>query len=131
MITAAPPPVLEVYYSPTCAPCRLELPAIAEFVRDGETHVRIVILDQAKRASEELREVSPILAATAIVAKDANPRTALRAAGDAEEMLPYARVIAPGGQVCAQWRGSLTLSRARNLVAACVKTISAPNKRRS
>ena len=129
MSPAAPPPVLEVYYSPTCAPCRLELPAVAEFLREDGRRVRIVILDQATRAHDELQTVSLQLAARAIAAPNKNPRAALRAAGDDDGMLPYARAVAPNGEVCAQWRGGLTLERARSLIATCAKAISAPNKR--
>jgi len=60
-----PPPVLEVFYSPTCAPCRLELPAVAEIAGAGGTRVRIVILDQEERTRSELRAVSPQLDAIA------------------------------------------------------------------
>jgi thiol-disulfide isomerase/thioredoxin len=131
MSPTAPPPVLEVFYSPTCAPCRLELPAVAEFVREDGRRVRIVILDQMTRAHAELQDASPQLAAAAIPASNENPRATLRAAGDDDGMLPYARAIAPNGKVCAQWRGGLTLERARSLIAACTKAISAPNKHRS
>ena len=44
-----PPPVLEVFYSPSCAPCRLELPAVAEIAGEAGTRVRIVILDPEER----------------------------------------------------------------------------------
>jgi thiol-disulfide isomerase/thioredoxin len=131
MIPAVPPPVLEVYYSPTCAPCRLELPAVAEFVREDRRHVRIVILDQVTRAHAELQDISPQLAAAAISASNKKPREALRAAGDDDGMLPYARAVSPTGKTCAQWRGGLTLERARSLIATCAKAINAPNKRRS
>jgi hypothetical protein len=129
MYTAPPLPVLEVYYSPTCAPCRLELPAIVEFAREDGRRVRIVILDQILRAREEIRAVSPQFAVTAIATTERNPRTALHEAGDADGILPYARSIAPNGTICAQWRGILTLARARDLVAACTKTITSPAQR--
>ena len=53
-----PPPVLEVFYSPTCVPCRLELPAVAQMAGEKDARVRIVILDQEERARSELRAVS-------------------------------------------------------------------------
>ena len=128
MSPAVPPPILEVYYSPSCAPCRLELPAVAEFAREDGSHVRIVIVDQQARAREELQAASPQLAATAIAAKKENPRALLLAAGDSDGILPYARVIAPDGNICAKWRGPLTLERAKMLIASC---ITSPNRHRS
>jgi len=123
-----PPPVLEVYYSPACAPCQLELPSIVEFIRLDGGRVRILILDQARRARDELQGASPALAAVAVVATVPNERAVLRAGGDADGLLPYARAIASDGKVCSSWRGDLTLERARMLVNAC---LNAPNKRRS
>ena len=131
MMTAPLPPVLEVYYSPTCAPCRLELPIVAEFARRDGSRVRIVILDQATRARDELNDVSPQLAAMAVSATDKNPRDVLRAAGDADAMLPYARAVASGDRVCSDWRGMLTLARAQNLVQACVNILTSPGTHRS
>ena len=52
---APPPPVLEIYYSPVCAPCRLDLPIVAEFAKEDGSRVRIVILDQVPRAKADLR----------------------------------------------------------------------------
>jgi hypothetical protein len=107
------------------------LPAIAEFLREDGSRVRIVILDQTIRARDELGDISPLLAAAAISASKKVPRETLRAAGDDDGMLPYARALSPIGKTCAQWRGRLTLERARSLIASCAKAINAPNRRRS
>jgi hypothetical protein len=125
------PPILEVYYSPTCAPCRLELPAVAEFARLDGSRVRIVILDQETRARDELKDVALRLVPMAVSVTDKNPRNALRAAGDADGMLPYARVVTPEGKVCSNWRGMLTLARAQNLVRACINMVTSPGTHRS
>jgi|SRR5437763_14672671 len=53
-----PPPVLEVFYSPSCAPCRLELPAVAEIAGEAGTRVRIIILDQEERTRGAARRVA-------------------------------------------------------------------------
>ena len=119
-----PPPVLEVYYSPTCAPCRLELPALAEFVKTDGGRVRIVLLDQELRARRELRAVSAALENDAVSHNGDKPRDVLLAAGDGDAILPFVRSILPGGKVCARWRGRLTLWRARELVAACGRIAS-------
>jgi hypothetical protein len=119
--------VLEVYYSPSCAPCRLELPAVAEFARaDG---VRIVIISDEARARAEIRKLSPALAMGAIAKTNTTPRATLRAAGDGDGILPYARGVSADGKPCASWRGGLTLARARALVASCV--INARSSHRS
>lgn len=128
MITAPPPPVLEVYYTPACAPCRLELPAVAEFVQRDGARVRIVIIDKEANARSEIRRLSPGLAAGAVVETQAGPQSTLRAAGDGDGILPYARSLTADGKVCATWRGILTLSRARALMAAC-KPTSPPSHR--
>jgi thiol-disulfide isomerase/thioredoxin len=129
MSPGLPPPVLEVYYSPTCAPCRLELPAVAEFARQDGSRVRVVILDQVSLAREELGNTSSQLFETAVAPAGKNPRAVLRAAGDADGILPYARTLASDGKTCSQWRGGLTLWRAQNLVAAC--GVTSRSKRRS
>lgn len=118
-----PPPVLEVFYSPTCTPCRLELPVVAEIARQGKTTVRIVILDQEDRARGELRAVSPTLDALASGPTTA-PGDALRAAGNDRGILPYARSVTSQGQVCARWSGGLTIERAKSLLAACARFTS-------
>jgi hypothetical protein len=118
------PPILEVYYSSACAPCRLELPVVAEFARLDGSRVRIVILDQETRARDELKDVDLQLVATAVSVADKNPRSALRAAGDIDGMLPYARVVTPRGKVCSNWRGMLTLARAQILVRACINMVT-------
>jgi hypothetical protein len=121
-----PPPVLEVFYSPTCTPCRLELPAVAEIVGQGDVKVRIVILDQEERARTELSTVSPLLEAIAVPPTSAPPGDVLRAAGDANGILPYARNLTAKGEVCAKWSGGLTVSRVRTLLAACARFATSP-----
>jgi thiol-disulfide isomerase/thioredoxin len=129
MVTVPPPPpALEIYYSPTCAPCRIELPAILDFAKSDGNRVRIVLLDQQKLAREELREASRGPIPMALVASTGDARAVLRQAGDSDAILPYARAIAPNGKMCSQWRGLLTLSRAYALVAKCAPTINAQNK---
>jgi thiol-disulfide isomerase/thioredoxin len=126
-----PPPVLEVFYSPTCAPCRLELPALAQFAATGEARVRVVIVDEPERGRAELRAVSPGLEAAATTDPSASPRDILRAAGDERELLPYARSLTAEGQVCATWSGGLTMGRARSLMSACARLLTSPRRSRS
>ncbi|MEI9989477.1 MAG: hypothetical protein WDM86_05500 [Rhizomicrobium sp.] len=113
-----PPPILEVYYSPTCIPCRMELPVLAALEKDGR-RLRIVLLDQEARARATIRAVSPGLERAAVPAAIHPPRRALLAAGDGDAILPYARALAPAGEACAAWRGGLTVPRAKALLAAC------------
>jgi thiol-disulfide isomerase/thioredoxin len=47
MPIALPPPVLEVFYAPTCAPCRLELPVLTQIVEKRNMRVRIILIDDA------------------------------------------------------------------------------------
>ena len=124
MAAALPPPVLEVYYSPTCAPCRLELPVLADLVKTDGNRVRIVILDQEVRARAELRAVSPALEKAAVARHGLKPRAVLVAAGNTDSILPFARSLAPGGKVCGRWRGGLTPAKARDLIQACARIIS-------
>ncbi|HWA91031.1 MAG TPA: hypothetical protein VG889_13415 [Rhizomicrobium sp.] len=128
MIAALPPPVLEVYYSPTCAPCRLELPVLADFAKADGSRVRIVILDQEARARGELRAVSPALEKAAVMRHGEKPRAVLLAAGDTDGILPFARSLIPKDKVCGRWRGGLTPAKARELVQACARIIS-PGRR--
>jgi thiol-disulfide isomerase/thioredoxin len=125
-----PPPVLEVFYSPSCAPCRLELPVLANVAGQDGVRVRIVILDQEERSRDELRAVSADLEA-ASTSPAGVPGDVLRAAGDANGILPYARSLAPNGEVCGKWSGGLTLSRAQDLLAACARFITSPRRPRS
>jgi hypothetical protein len=122
-LPVVPPAVLEVFYSPTCAPCRLELPDIARLVAEGAP-VRITILDAEARARTELTEVSPSLNALA-TAVTGNPRDRLRAAGNPNGLLPYAgSVSTDSGANCATWAGRLTVSTARRLLTACTRPAS-------
>ncbi len=114
-----PVPVLDVYYASTCAPCRLELPVLAEAVRDG-LPVTVVMLTDPARARRELAEASPDLAARAEPAAiAADPRASLRAAGDPDGILPFSRVRGADGVPCRTWRGLLTLERIRALLKGC------------
>jgi thiol-disulfide isomerase/thioredoxin len=119
-----PPPVLEVFYSPSCAPCRLELPAVAEIAGEAGTRVRIVILDQEERSRSELRAVTPQLDAIATSPSAAPPGEVLRGAGNERGILPYARSVTGAGETCAKWSGGLTVARAKSLLAACASLIS-------
>ncbi|HUO90644.1 MAG TPA: thioredoxin family protein [Rhizomicrobium sp.] len=119
MAAPLPSPVLEVYYSPTCAPCRLELPVLAEFVKADGARLRIVILDDEKRARSDLRDASSALEEAAVAPRQAKPRAALLAARDTDGILPFARALASDGRVCASWRGGLTMLRAKALISAC------------
>ena len=126
-----PPPVLEVFYSPTCTPCRLELPLLVDIAGKSETKLRIVILDQEERARAELRAVSPRLEAIARPPSAASPGDVLRAAGDTNGILPYARTLTDDGAVCAKWSGGLTIGRIKSLLAACVGRATSPRPSRS
>jgi thiol-disulfide isomerase/thioredoxin len=123
--------VLEVFYSPTCAPCRLELPLLADIAGKSEATLRIVILDQEERARTELRAVSPRLDAIAASPPAASPGDSLRAAGDANGILPYARSLTSDGEVCAKWSGGLTIGRVKSLLAACAGLATSPRPSRS
>ena len=123
------PPVLEVFYSPTCAPCRLELPAVAEIVHGKQARVHIVILDQEERARSELRAVSDALNSVA-TASAKMPADVLRASGDEHGILPYARSLTADHEICAKWSGGLSVARAKELLAACSRLIS-PRRSRS
>jgi len=118
MLPALPPPVLEVFYSPVCAPCRLELPVLADYMRNGNAdRLRIVIISDEARAREDLRAVSPRLEARAETRGD-SPGETLRASGNTSGILPYARSVREE-EVCAQWEGRLTPQRIDMLLAAC------------
>jgi hypothetical protein len=125
---ALPPPVFEIYYAPSCAPCRLDLPVAAALVeRDGVT-LRIVIVSDAVKARADLRAVSPALANSAVLPAGQNPRAILRSAGDPDGILPYARTR-ERGRTCATWRGRLSLDKALQMIAACHQRLTAPPSR--
>jgi thiol-disulfide isomerase/thioredoxin len=125
-----PPPVLEVFYSPSCAPCRLELPAVAEMAGRKGVQVRIIILDQEERARAELRAASTGLDSIATAPVPAPAGDVLRGAGNERGILPYARSVTGEGEVCAKWLGGLTIARAESLLAACARFIL-PRRSRS
>lgn len=122
-----PPPVLEVFYSSTCTPCRLELPVLAE-VSEAGVRVRIFILEQEGRARAELHAVAPQLEGSAIGPSAATPGDALRAAGNDRGILPYARSVSAQGEVCATWSGGLTVGRVKSLLAACARRLTSPGR---
>ncbi|HEX3945012.1 MAG TPA: thioredoxin family protein [Rhizomicrobium sp.] len=126
MLVALPPPVLEVFYSPTCAPCRLELPVLAQIVERDGVRLRIVLLDQEQRARDDIRKVSVTLEKVATPPSKLAPRRVLLLADDTDGILPFARSLLPSGKACAVWRGRLTVLRARAMLAAC---ITAPSPR--
>lgn len=112
-------PVLEVYYAPTCTPCRLELPVLAESARRG-TPLVVVLLTEEGKARRDLAAVSPTLERRAIAARAGrDPREILRAAGDTDGILPFSHVRRADGSICETWRGSLTLERIKALLASC------------
>lgn len=113
-----PVPVLEVYYASTCAPCRLELPVLAQAARNG-TPITVIVLSEESRARRELAAAAPELERSASVPASTDPRAVLRAAGDTDGILPFARVPTATGGTCRSWRGTLTLDRIRRLLAAC------------
>jgi thiol-disulfide isomerase/thioredoxin len=126
-----PPATLEVFYSPTCTPCRLELPAVAEIAgRDG-VRVRVIILDDEDRARAELRAVSVRLEAVAESKVGESPNAVLRDVGNDTGILPYARTVTSTGAVCAKWAGRLTVARAAHMLAACARIIVPPGHSRS
>jgi len=111
-------PILEVYYAATCAPCRRELPALAEVLPGIE--LVIYVLGDADKAREQLRKASPALAERARYSPPGgDEREFLRQAGDADGILPYARLVTLSGKLCQSWRGILTETRIQTMIAAC------------
>lgn len=127
-------PVLEVYYASTCAPCHAELGVLAAVERTGPDALAaklvVYLLTDEAIARREVAAASPALAARAIaLPADTDQRSMLRAAGDADGILPFARARDANGRVCASWRGMLTLARIKALLGACA--ISEPARRPS
>lgn len=119
-VLTADSPVLEVYYATTCAPCHAELGALAEVIQEGRDKLVIYLLTDAASAREELAAASPSLPERTVALPDgADQRAVLRDAGDAEGILPFARVRTASGRVCAQWRGILTVTRIKKLLKSC------------
>jgi len=122
-----PPPVLEVYYAPNCAPCQLELPAVAEFAQLPGSRVTMIIVGEEEKAREELRAAHPALEAGAVARITERPGDVLREAGSAYGLLPFARVISREGTICAKWSGRLSFPKAYDMVATChLMSISNP-----
>lgn len=124
------PPTLEVFYAPSCAPCRLELPVLATFVKTQSGHLRIVIISEAARGWADLTETSIALTAVAVTASSHDARATLRQAGDTDGILPFARSLSANGAMCASWRGTLTVVRINSLLTACAR-FNAPHSPRS
>ncbi len=114
-------PVLEVFYASTCEPCHLELPNLAQLVQDTNLRMVIVLLTDEVKARNELQAVSPDLEAVSMPSSNPDARAALRAAGDADGILPYARLRQADGRLCGSWRGILTAARVKILLASCGK----------
>jgi thiol-disulfide isomerase/thioredoxin len=113
-------PVLDVYYASTCAPCRAELGALAEVVREGHDTLIIHFLTDATIARDELAAASPSLLERAVaLPAGTDQRAVLRDAGDADGILPFSRVRMGDGRACAKWRGILTVTRIKALLRAC------------
>jgi hypothetical protein len=109
---------------------------LADFVGKSDARLRIVIVDQEARARTELHAVSPRLEAvvappTTVSPSTASPADVLRAAGDANGILPYARSLTDDGKVCAKWSGGLTINRVKSLLAACAGLATSPRRSRS
>ena len=122
---ALPPLTFEIYYAPTCAPCRLDLPVATELLNQDGVRLRIVIVSDAPKALADLKAASPALVKVAEVPSEHNPRTVLRRAGNADGILPYARTR-NNANTCATWRGRLSLDKALEMIAACRKRFTAP-----
>lgn len=112
-------PVLEVYYSPACAPCKLELPLLADLREGSSFKLVVVILNQEDQAFADLDRVSLALRADAIVSQEPDERKALRAAGNENGILPYARVTQGKDTLCQSWRGRLSRVRIERMIASC------------
>lgn len=123
-----PPPVFEIYYAPSCAPCRLDLPVAAALLKQDGTTLRIVIVSDTPKALADLRAVSPALEKAAEIPAKQDPRALLRHAGDPDGILPYARTR-DAGKTCATWRGRLSLARAVQMISACRQRLTAPRSR--
>jgi len=114
-----PVPALEVFYSPICAPCKLELPFLATLIEDTSFNLVIVVLGDKERALADFRAVSPTLEPRAIVPDIIDERTALRAVGNSNGVLPYARVTQNADNICASWRGRLNGAIVKRMIARC------------
>jgi hypothetical protein len=121
-----PPPILEVYYAPSCAPCRLELPTIAEISRQDGVRIRIVIVGDKEKAMADLHATSPRLDRYAEPGRRGDAREILRRAGNPDGILPYARSVTSDGKNCVRWRGRITLAKARQMLAACKRMVISP-----
>ena len=131
MIPLPPPAIVEVYFAPSCAPCRLELPALVELARKSPDRLRLVIVGERAAALQALSDASPRLAMLAVDKTHMNPRATLLAAGDGDGVLPFAKSVAADGRTCARWRGGLTWDRVQSLLSACSRVLKRPYSQRS
>ena len=102
-------PILEVYYAATCAPCRQEIPLLAEI--SATSKVVVYVLDKAIGLDKVPAQI--------IITAPTDPRSVLRLAGDQDGILPFARSVRADGTLCGTWRGKLTLERITSLVSLC------------
>jgi len=105
---SASKPLLQVFYSSNCAPCRLELPVLADVAAGRTVDLSIVVFGDREKAFAELRGASTRLAGLATAIPENEERQTLRAAGNADGILPYARILSASGLACDSWRGGLT-----------------------
>jgi hypothetical protein len=113
-----PGPTLEIYYAQSCAPCRLELPAISELVQKEHAPVHFFVLDGGPESRRTLGAAAPGATITDAASRGGE-RKVLAAAGDTDAILPYARAVGLRGELCAAWRGRLTVSVGVRLLAQC------------
>ena len=114
-----PPAIIEVYYDARCTPCVRELAALAEAAGDAAIPFRIILLGDERAARAQLADASPLLPPRAEAAQGEDWRAALKAAGDEDSVLPYARAVKADGRICGRWRGMLSLARLRALLVNC------------
>jgi hypothetical protein len=95
------------------------LPVLAQIVEKRNMRLRIVLLDQEKRARGDIQKVSLRLEKLAVPSSVHPPRQALLSAGDSDGILPFARSVSPSGKTCATWRGGMTMLRVKAMIAAC------------
>lgn len=113
-------PYLEVFYASTCLPCRIEAPFLAEIAKGKTLRLTITLLTDPAKAKQELAAISPELAQRATPLPATLPaRQALTEAGDADGVLPFARMIGTTGKTCASWRGILSKAVIEKLFARC------------
>lgn len=119
---AAPPPVrtiLQVFYSAGCRQCDPELPLLAKVMEDNAVDLVITVLGDRDKGYAELRKASPRLVEIATAASSHEERDLLRAAGNANGKLPYARTLLSTGVACQTWQGGLTPGVLDRMLESC------------